>query len=98
MPDLNNQKQDHWEDIFETIDMEFLPLEYINMVVVDFDNGDTWEIDIKHQPDTADIDDVLQDFFEEYQDTIVNVDFRLDIDRIKKDISKRTRRFLKLNK
>ena len=98
MPDQKNTEQDHWEDIFETIDMDYLPLEYISMVVVDFDNGDVWEIDIKHQPETVEVDEVLHNFFDEYQDTIVNVDFRLDIDKIKKDITKRTKRFLKLNK
>lgn len=98
MPNQKNSEQDHWEDIFESIDMEYLPLEYITMVVVDFDNGDVWEIDIKHQPETVEIDEVLHDFFDEYQDSIVNVDFRLDIDKIKKDITKRTKRFLKLNR
>ncbi len=99
MPNQKNSEQDNWEDIFETIDMDYLPLEYISLVVVDFDNGDVWEIDIKKSSNEADsIEDVLEQFFEEYQDTIVNVDFRLDIDKIKKDITKRTKRFLKLNK
>ena len=36
--------------------------------------------------------------FNEYEDTIQNIDFRLDTERLKKDIQKRTTRFLKVNK
>ena len=40
----------------------------------------------------------LDDFFEEYDETISDVSFKLNLPKIKKDIGKRTRRFLKLNK
>lgn len=92
--------QDYWEEIFETIDMDFFPIEYIHTLVVTFDTDDVWEIDLSQEKDSESIDaeQALDNFFQEYEDSIVSVDFRLDFDRVKKDITKRTHRFLKLNK
>ena len=79
--------------------MDFIPLEYINTVIVGFFDGKEWEIDIKKtKQSTDDVDSILEEFFTEYDDTIDKVDFRLDTERLKKDIQKRTTRFLKVNK
>lgn len=79
--------------------MDFIPMEYMSTVVVKFIDGKEWEIDItKSQQNDLDIENILDDFFEEYEDTIDTVDFRLDIKQLKKDIGKRTTKFLKLNK
>ena len=79
--------------------MDFIPLEYVNAVIVGFVDGKEWEIDIKKTKQTTDdVDSILEDFFKEYDDTIEKVDFRLDTERLKKDIQKRTTRFLKVNK
>ena len=36
------------------------------------------------------LEDVLQELFHEYENSIENIDFRLDIERLKNDIQKRT--------
>jgi hypothetical protein len=95
----DKSKDEYWEEILNDIDMDFIPIEYINTVVVGFKDGKEWEIDItKSKQETSDVDNVLEEFFEEYEDTIETVDFRLDTSRLKADIGKRTRRFLKVNK
>lgn len=95
----DKSKDEYWEEILNDIDMDFIPIEYINTVVVGFKDGKEWEIDItKSKQETTDVDNVLEEFFEEYEDTIETVDFRLDTSRLKADIDKRTRRFLKVNK
>ena len=67
--------------------------------IVGFVDGKEWEIDIKKtKQSTDDVDSILEEFFTEYDDTIDKVDFRLDTERLKKDIQKRTTRFLKVNK
>ena len=97
MTDKN--KDEYWEEILNDIDMDFIPLEYINTVIVGFVDGKEWEIDIKKtKQNSDDVDSILEDFFEECDDTIEKVDFRLDTERLKKDIQKRTTRFLKVNK
>jgi hypothetical protein len=95
----NTHSDEYWEEIFDTIDMDFLPLEYINIIVVTFNDGKVWEIDVNQSSkETKNVDDVLDEFFEEYQDTIETVDFRLNTAKLKRDISKRTKKFMKLNR
>jgi len=73
----------------------------MNKCIVSFDSGTVWEIDIKDsltkQP-VEDIEDTLGELFDEYEDEIVSLDFRMDMDSIKKDLSKRVAKFIKLNK
>ena len=91
--------QDYWEEIFESVEMDFLPLEYVNTVIVKFNDGKIWEIAVDSKDkENLDIETALEDFFEEYQSSIDTVDFRLNTDKLKHDISKRTKRFLKLNR
>jgi hypothetical protein len=94
----NNTETDYWEDILSEIDMDFLPLEYINLIIVTFDDDEVWEIDLAKQREDQDVEQTLGSFFEEYEHKISQVDFRLNNPKLIKDISKRTRRFLKLNK
>jgi hypothetical protein len=43
--------EEHWQEIFDSIDMEFLPVEYINSIIVKFENGTVWDIDVKKSRD-----------------------------------------------
>jgi hypothetical protein len=94
----NIESNEYWEEILESVDMDFLPIEYVSLVIVTFTDGKVWEIDLTKQSRETDVEDTLEKFFEEFEDTIENLDFRLNIEKIKKDIGRRTRRFLKLNK
>ena len=78
--------------------MDYIPLEYINTLVVTFKDKTIWEIDMQNRDLGDDPESALDEFFNEYEETIASVDFRLDIERLKKDVSKRTHKFLKLNK
>lgn len=93
--------EEYWQEIFESIDMDYLPLEYMERLIITFHDETVWDIDIKNsinkQP-LEDIEETLAQLFDEYEDSIVHLDFRMDMDRIKKDLSKRVSRFLKLNK
>ena len=40
----------------------------------------------------------LDELFEQYQDAIENVDFRLNTAKVKEDITSRTQKFLKLRR
>jgi hypothetical protein len=96
---VKQRDNDYWEEILDSVDMDFLPIEYISLVIVKFDDGRVWEIDLlKQKKGTEDVEETLERFFEEFEDTIVNVDFRLNIEKLKLDVTKRTRRFLKFNK
>jgi hypothetical protein len=95
----DNHSDDYWEEIFDSIDMDFLPLEYINLIIVKFTDGKIWEIDVNQSAkETKDVDSVLDEFFLEYEDKIDSVDFRLNVPKLKRDVTKRTRKFMKLNR
>ena len=90
----------HWPEVFDEIDMNVVPLEYLHSIRVTFKEGKIWDIDLtspKNKSVTS-VQDSLDELFDEYEDQIQTVDFRLDTERVKKDITKRTKRFLKLGK
>lgn len=92
-------RNDYWDKILSEIDMDYIPIEYMNTVVVRFHDGKEWEIDLnKPKQSETDVEQILDDFFKEYEDSINTVDFRLDLHKLKNDISKRTARFLKVNR
>jgi hypothetical protein len=90
---------DHWPEVFEDIEIDVVPLEYLHSIRVTFSDGKVWDIDITRQKGSVeDLEKSLDDLFEEYQEVIENVDFRLNTDKVKQDITNRTRKFLKLRK
>lgn len=95
---MHKSDDDEWEEILDEIELTYLPIEYLKNIIVTFDDGTTWDIDIaasqKNQSSEA-IETSLDELFETYDDTIETVDFRLDLEKVKKDLSKRVRRFLK---
>lgn len=96
---MKPKDNNYWDEILQSIDMDYIPLEYMSSVVVTFRDGKEWEIEVKKPRDNdLDVEKVLDDFFLEYEDKIDTVDFRLDLKSLQNDVAKRTHRFLKLNK
>lgn len=100
MPDNKLPKQvvDQWPEILGDIEVDVLPLEYLHTIRVQFLNGKIWEIDIDKSKKTNDypvLEELIEGIFEEYDEQIDSVDFRLDTTRIKSDIKKRTHQFMK---
>lgn len=95
---MPNKDKDYWEDILESISLDYIPIEYISAVVVSFDDGTEWEIEIDEKNKDEQPDEILDQFFQDYEESILAVDFRLDLESLKKDITKRTKKFLKHNK
>lgn len=90
-----------WPEVFGEINLNVLPLRYLQAVLINFKDGKTWEIKItsstkKNGWDT--FEKSLSELFKAYERKIDNIDFKLDTDRIKKDIEKETHRFLKKRK
>ena len=66
-----------------------MPVAYLDSVRLDFTDGRVWEIDVKQELgiQTAEgIADVLISTLQEYKDEIKKIDFKVDIERLKKDI------------
>lgn len=84
-----------WPEVLKDIDIDVIPVEYLESVRITFTDGKIWEIDTKKNTDDVDIETAVESLMEEYEDVIDSVDFRLDTIRVKKDIKKRTAQFLK---
>jgi hypothetical protein len=83
-----------WPEVFEGLYMNTMPVAYIKLLKLEFQNGRVWEIDIQEQlvessPDL--IADKILETFDEYRDEISRVDFAIDIERLKNEITKGTR-------
>jgi len=92
---------EHWPEVFSDVDVQVVPLEYLDSIRVFFTDGKVWDIDIektKKNSDDMNLEEILEQMFEEYDNVIENVDFRLNTSKLKKDIQRRTRIFLKKNK
>ncbi len=106
MPKAKNKKLpqdiiDHWPEVFQDVDIKVVPVKYLHSVRVFFTDGKVWDIDVaktRQKKDAKDIEKSLEELFSNYQDSIDNVDFRLDTARVKADIQGRTRHFMKRRK
>ena len=91
---------DRWPEVFGEITCNVVPVHYLNTISITFKNGKIWEIKVDHG-ETRDWDSFesqVKEIINEYESSIENIDFQLDTDRIKKDITKHTRKFLKNKK
>lgn len=87
-----------WPEVFGEVKLNILPLRYLHSVIITFTDGKIWAIRL-----TADVrkagwealEKILLDLIKEYEDYIKDVDFKLDANRVKKDIEKKTKKFLK---
>lgn len=89
----------HWPEVLKDIDVKVVPMEYLAALRVTFKDKKVWEVDLRRSNDLdRTLDEVIQDFFDEYGDKIDTVDFRLDTKKVKADIQKRTKVFMKKRK
>lgn len=91
----------HWPEVFGEIKLNVLPLRYLHAVLVKFKDGKTWEIKVttKTKKDGWDsFEESLSELCKAYEARIENIDFKLDTERVKKDIEKETYKFLKKKK
>lgn len=92
---------EHWPEVFKDLDVQVVPLEYLHSIRVFFEDGKVWEIDIeksKEKTSEENLEVTLEELFNEYDEVITNIDFRLDTKRLKEDIEARTKYFLKKRK
>jgi len=91
----------HWPEIFSDLHVESIPVEYLLSIKVTFKDGKNWEIRLKNNRQkmtNKELEKQITELFKTYGDAIKNVDFRLDTNKVKADIIKRTKTFLKKRK
>ncbi len=88
---------EHWPEVFGEIPLNVIPLHYLDSIIVTWKTGKTWEINFK-STDQEKFEKELKEWLSSYEKEIENIDFRLDTERLKKDITKITNKFLKKRK
>lgn len=86
-----------WPEVFEDLYMNTMPVAYLDLIHLEFANGRVWQIDIKDQLDKAGTEQIaakLLETLQEYKDEITKIDFKVNIDKLKKDISDQTKSIL----
>ena len=86
-----------WPEIFEDMQINTLPVAYLEYVHLEFANGRVWQIDIKSQLQEQEAEVVatrLLDTMSEYRAEIVKLDFKIDIEKLKKDIRDSSKKIL----
>ena len=92
---------DCWPEVFGEVKLHVLPLRYLHAVLVNFKDGKTWEIKITTRTKNSgweEFEKSLTELYKAYEERIDNIDFKLDSDKVKKDIERTTQRFLKKKK
>lgn len=87
---------DRWPEVFGEITLNVVPLQYLHAVKITFKNGKVWEIEIEKDSKSNwdNFENQVKEIVSQYEDNIDNIDFKLNTDRIKKDITKHTKKFL----
>jgi len=92
---------DMWPEILNDIELNVLPIKYLDTVIITFKDGKSWVIKITARAKKEGWPVFEQSFNElckSYEDSIENVNFKLDTERVRKDIEKSTQKFLKKKK
>jgi len=92
---------DCWPEVFAEIQLNVLPIKYLNAVMINFKDGKKWEVKITAEARREGwvvFEKQLSELVKNYEDSIDNVDFKLDTIRVKKDIEKASSQFLKKKK
>ena len=90
----------HWPEVFKDVEVKAIPIEYLDSINVSFSDGKVWIIDLKdpRKDAVSDLGSVINELLGEYNDTIVDIDFKVDVVKIKEDITRRTHIFMKKRK
>lgn len=94
---LPKEVVDLWPEIFGEVTLNVVPLVYVHTLEITFKNKKVWEIDFKKNLKSRNWDifeNEIKEIISQYEDEIYAINFRLDTDRIKKDITRHTKKFL----
>lgn len=72
-----------------------MPVAYLEFMQVEFRDGRVWEIDIEKHLSTENpnnIADKIINFLQEYQKDVVNLDFKVNVKKLKLDIKKSSKK------
>ena len=91
----------HWPEILGEVTLNVIPPQYLHSIKITFKNKKVWEVNIGAEKgnDAWDVfESRMKELIANYEDRIENIDFKLDTEKLKKDIIKNTKKFLNSKK
>lgn len=100
MPKRNApSNNDDWDNLLDEVEITAIPYDYLQSLKIYFAGGKIWDVTIdKTKIDGKSIEETIEEFLDEYDEEIISIDFKLDTEKVKRDISRRTQIFLKKGK
>lgn len=98
---LNKNIVDQWPEIFEDVDLSAVPLPYLHSVLITFKDGRNWHVVLTgadKKSEDGSLPKNLYEFFQLHEEQIEHIDFRIDVEKLKKDVIRSTTKFLKRKK
>jgi hypothetical protein len=98
---LSKDVIESWPEIFEDVNLNVVPIRYLCSINVKFKDKRVWSIAIKpeHRKDHWQlIENNIHEIVMNYKNHIDSIDFKLDAERIKRDVTKETNKFLRKRK
>lgn len=95
---LNKEVIESWPEIFEEVKLNVVPIQYLCSVHVKFKDKRVWTIEVGPQlrdENWQTVEKNIHELVMNYKTHIDSIDFKLDTDKIKKDITRQTNKFLK---
>lgn len=92
---------DQWPEVFSELDVKAVPIAYLHSMRITFKDGKVWDLNVAAHAKKNSVENLethLEELIESYEEVIEHIDFRLDVEKVKKDIIKKTNNFLKLKK
>ena len=86
-----------WPEIFEDMWISTMPVDYLHTLQIEFVNGRVWEINVNEKigkEESELLSKRLRETFIEYRDTIKNIQFQVNIEKLKKDVEQSTKDLL----
>ena len=96
--ELIEKDVDEWSALFREIELNVVPLNYVDAVLLRFKDGDCWEIPIPAKTRLAtlvELEDNIAELIQAYEQYIYKVDIKIDTDKIKKDVEKAIKKMSK---
>ena len=99
-----NKEESTWPGVLDEIEIHYVPVEYVSSVEITFTDGNVWSIEIdkdqtgNDEESAQELEDSLESLIEEYEDVIEGVNFILDVEKVKEDITSKTKTFMKRKK
>jgi hypothetical protein len=89
---------DQWPEVLKDVVITAVPLLYIQVLTVKFNNGKIWSINVSSELTKRNLDLIskeIEEFVLTYTSSISLIDFTLDIDKLKNDSLLSTNNILK---